>query len=129
MRMDGDDIVPGDAVFDIVYGPGIVHRVDAVQGVFYVRYGQYAAGYLPSGVNDRSRRRTLYWHDPVVFLPAKDARVWALMLRSFRALWAVLVRSPLLEVMATPSGPPGGGAPGGTATTAMPSMTETRDGP
>ncbi len=115
MKMDGDDIVPGDAVFDIVYGPGVVHRIDTVQGVFYVRYGQYAAGYLPSGVNDRSRRRTLYWHDPVVFLPAKDARVWALMLRSFRALWAVLVRSPLLEVLAqTPPGGPGGSTQGAT---------------
>jgi hypothetical protein len=94
---------------------GIVHRIDTVQGVFYVRYGQYAAGYLPSGVNDRSRRRTLYWHDPVVFLPAKDARVWALMLRSFRALWAVLVRSPLLEVLAqTPPGGPGGSTQGAT---------------
>jgi hypothetical protein len=111
MKMDGYDIVPGDAVFDIVYGPGVVHRVDTVQGAFYVRYGQYAAGYLPSGVNDRSRRRTLYWHDPVVFLPAKDARAWALMLRSFRALWAVLVRSPLLEVLVPP---PGGTTPGPT---------------
>jgi hypothetical protein len=109
MKMDGDDIVPGDAVFDIVYGPGIVQRIDPVQGVFYVRYGQYAAGYLPSGVNDRSRRRTLYWHDPVVFLPAKDVRVWSLMLRSFRALWAVLVRSPLLETLAQP---PAGGSEG-----------------
>lgn len=116
MRMDGYDIVPGDAVFDIVYGPGIVHRIDTVQGVFYVRYGQYAAGYLPSGVNDRSRRRTLYWHDPVVFLPAKNAHVWALMLRSFRAQWAVLVRSPLLEVLATQPEPPGGSSPGSTVT-------------
>lgn len=120
MKMDGDDIVPGDAVFDIVYGPGIVHRIDPVQGVFYVRYGQYAAGYLPSGVNDRSRRRTLYWHDPVVFLPAKNAQVWALMLRSFRALWAVLVRSPLLETL--PPAPPGG--PGGSTGSAV----ETGDG-
>jgi hypothetical protein len=123
MRMDGYDIVPGDVVFDIVYGPGIVHRIDTMQGVFYVRYGQYAAGYLPSGVNDRSRRRTLYWHDPVVFLPAKNAQVWALMLRSFRALWAVLVRSPLLEVLATQPGSPGDTTSGGT-----PTETETGDG-
>jgi len=36
--------------------------------------------------------------------------------RSFRALWAVLVRSPLLEVLATQPGPPGGITPSGTIT-------------
>jgi hypothetical protein len=100
MQMDGYEILPGDAVFDLIYGTGFVHRIDAPQDVFYVRFGNRSLGYRPSGVTDRTARRTLFWQDPMVFVPAKNAEVWLLALASFRALWAVLSRSPLVETVA-----------------------------
>lgn len=111
MKLDGEDLLPGDAVFDIVYGPGFVHRIDTHAQAFFVRFGNRSAGYRPDGVSDRAQRRTLYWQDPVVFVPAKSSAKWQLLLRMVRALWRTIERDPLVEVIAqTPPEEPGHGA-------------------
>lgn len=111
MKLDGEDILPGDAVFDIVYGPGYVHRIDNNTQAFFVRFGNRSAGYRPDGVSERAQRRTLYWQDPVVFVPAKSQAKWALLLRMTRALWRTIDRDPLIEVIARDAGEePGHGA-------------------
>lgn len=95
MKMDGYEVQAGDAVFDITFGHGTVHRIDSQNGVFHVRYGQRAIAYLPNGQSDRSSRRTLYWQDPVFFVPAKDSTAWRYMTEAFKAMWDVIVKSPL----------------------------------
>lgn len=111
MKMDGDDIQPGDAVFDIVYGPGFIHRIDTHAQAFFVRFGNRSAGYRPDGVSDRAQRRTLYWQDPVVFVPSKSQAKWQLLLRMVRALWRTIERDPLVEVIAQENVQGGGHGP------------------
>ncbi|MDR6384944.1 hypothetical protein [Paraburkholderia caribensis] len=79
MRLDGYDVTAGDAVYDLYFGDGRVHSVTA-DGHMVVTYGNRMFTYDGRGIGQHGRR-SLYWHNPVLVIPAKDEREWSLQKR------------------------------------------------
>lgn len=77
--LDGEPVVAGDSVYDMVWGPGSVLTVQ-MSGNFVVRFAGTRTGtYTPAGVNTRYPGRTLYWRNPVIVVPTKDEGRWTLI--------------------------------------------------
>jgi len=74
IQMDGFDVMLNDRVFDMARGYGTV--VEVRNDSFVVRFGNRLAAFSPAGVAARRSERTLYWHDPRVVVPAKNANDW-----------------------------------------------------
>lgn len=74
---DGDPLYVGDKLFDIV--DGIVTVVQIYDDRILLQVGGRATRTKPysyNGIAARRSSRTLYWHDPRVVVPRKDAHVW-----------------------------------------------------
>lgn len=74
---DGDPIYVGDKLFDIV--DGIVTVVQIYDDRILLQVGGRTTRTKPysfNGIAARRSSRTLYWHDPRVVVPRKDAHVW-----------------------------------------------------
>lgn len=86
-ELDGDEVVLGDTVFDVVYGTGTVKELLA-EGRFRVHFaGNKRFVYRSDGQRvDTSTRRTLYWHDPVIAIPAKDDISWTKLRQLAKAI-------------------------------------------
>jgi len=75
MQLDGFDVIVGDVVFDTAFGAGVVASLRDLNDRFEVRFGDSrSALYTTSGIGPAIQRRTLYWADPVAFIPSKDPR-------------------------------------------------------
>lgn len=73
--LDGYDVQRGDAVYDVAYGAGrVTHLAD--NGSITVTFGDGRQAGYTDGRTRRFPQRTLYWKDPVVAVPAKDATLW-----------------------------------------------------
>lgn len=112
--LDKDVINKGDRLYDLM--DGVVEVVD-VRGDTIVCAKQTSSGrpaltqYSAQGVKARARVRTLYWHDPIVAHPRKDARVWTSqarliknMIGSFTDFVTSAVMRPELELSITQTG-------------------------
>lgn len=76
MIFDGENISPGDKVFDVLYGDGVVQELLAADR-FLVRFGGGRTGaYAASGIGVRFTRKTLFWNDPIIVLPYKNNYQW-----------------------------------------------------
>jgi hypothetical protein len=79
VQMDGDTVVVGDTVFDIVYGPGAVEQLmpaDMFQVRFSSTTGTKSVSYKGTGKSNRFPTRTLYWKDPFLIAPTKNEARW-----------------------------------------------------
>jgi hypothetical protein len=75
MNLDGSPVNVNDSVYCTVLGPGTVMVAGAsTVGVQFASSGQLTQ-YDDGGIGPW-RRRTLYWADPVVFIPQKDQNKW-----------------------------------------------------
>jgi hypothetical protein len=72
--LDNSPITVGAKVFDLVHAWGEVTRVGT--NTFTVAFGQHQVAFSFSGIAQGAGRRTLYWHDPIVIAPPKDATTW-----------------------------------------------------
>lgn len=74
MQLDGEAVLVGDQVYDLVRGEGVVRELITAADMFSVqfpngrRFTYNQAGASAGGV------RTLFWSNPVVFTPAKGSR-------------------------------------------------------
>jgi hypothetical protein len=85
--LDNENIVVGDSVYDVVLGSGSVHQV-RVDGTFVVNFpgrGKLIV-YSALGTSRHNNMRTLYWHNPIVLVPAKAEQTWVKLGLMFRAL-------------------------------------------
>jgi hypothetical protein len=80
MLMDGDAIAVGDGVYDMLYGAGVVMEV-LPQDRFRVKFQSkpYGLVFASNGVGVRYSHRTLFWHDPIIVVPTKNAGLWGLI--------------------------------------------------
>jgi hypothetical protein len=83
LTMDDYDVIINDSVFDMERGYGVVVEVRA--DGFVVKFSSRLVFFAPNGVAARRKSRTLYWHDPRVVIPAKDADKWDNQRRAMRA--------------------------------------------
>lgn len=89
MKMDGYELLVGDGVYDVVFGPGKVDRVTEAEDRFWVIIGKRNECYDSKG-NGRFGCRTLYWRDPVIVPPHKDDAAWAQTSKVIKAVSAIL---------------------------------------
>ncbi|NML34525.1 hypothetical protein [Paraburkholderia antibiotica] len=76
MKLDGYDVDPGDLVYDLFFGDGIVRNLTA-DGRAVVAFGPRAFTYNESGVGQHGKR-SLYWHNPILLVPMKSETQWGL---------------------------------------------------
>lgn len=77
--LDGEPVIVGDTVYDMVWGPGSVTQLH-MSGNFVVRFGgTRTATFTSLGVNSRYPGRTLFWHDPIIVWPMKRESRWLLV--------------------------------------------------
>ncbi len=79
MKLDGFDVKVGDSVYDIVFGFGevVALHIDS-QDRFSVKFGSRRIQTYNEDGYGQFRRRTLYWHDPIVVIPAKQEGAWSI---------------------------------------------------
>lgn len=89
MRMDNELILPGDRVYDVVFGIGTVDKVLDGENRLWVALGNRIEAYDSNG-NGRFGVRTLYWHNPFIIAPHKSEAKWELMGRIIESVSNVL---------------------------------------
>lgn len=73
-KLDGEFVDIGDSVFDIINGRGTV--IESTTSTITVRFNNNRKmDFTPSGEYNKTRR--LFWHNPIVIAPDKDAERWA----------------------------------------------------
>jgi hypothetical protein len=75
MKMDGCDVLIGDRVQDVIFGAGVVDKINEDEGRFWVLMAGRNECYDSKG-NGRFGVRTLYWRDPIIVAPAKNETTW-----------------------------------------------------
>lgn len=90
-ELDGYEVNLGDTVFDVVYGMGTVKELlaDGRFRVYFAGKNRFVYGSDGRRV-DAKTRRTLYWHDPVIAVPAKDDISWTKLRQLATALIEVM---------------------------------------
>jgi hypothetical protein len=92
MIFDNDEIVVGDAVFDCVWGAGIVIHIQEAQDRITVNFGTREVAFSSNGVG-HFPNKTLYWKDPVGgFIPMKNDDTWAKFVQLRDAIATTLAR-------------------------------------
>ena len=89
MQMDGYSVQINDRVFDTQYGWGVVeqHLVDNRFVVGFTVGAKYLRHvYSTTGVGTRFKTRTLFWHDPIIVVPAKPDNGWLKIQQLCRAV-------------------------------------------
>jgi hypothetical protein len=75
MTLDGSEVEVGNPIYCTVLGPGTVELVNPSSvGVRFASSGQITQ-YETGGIGPW-RRRTLFWADPIVFVPPKNQDAW-----------------------------------------------------
>ena len=88
MKLDGFDVEPGDPVYDLFFGDGMVKSLTADDRAV-VQFGQRVFTYDSRGVGQHGRR-SLYWHNPIVLVPMKDDKGWSFQRRVNAAVAGVV---------------------------------------
>jgi hypothetical protein len=95
MNLDGSPVNAGDPLYCTVLGPGVAEVVGAsTVGVRFASSGQLTQ-YDDGGIGPW-RRRTLFWADPVVFIPPKNQNNWNYTKAMLLALRDFLIERGLL---------------------------------
>lgn len=75
--LDGEQVVVGDFLYDTQYGRGQVEQLLVDNRVVVLFSGLNRRHvYNSEGVGTRFHVRTLYWHDPIIVVPAKSDTGW-----------------------------------------------------
>lgn len=85
MKLDNEDILIGDRVYDVIFGMGTVDKIVEAENRFWVIFGNRNECYESTG-NGRFGVRTLYWHNPFIIAPHKKDASWELMGRIIEAI-------------------------------------------
>lgn len=76
MKLQGFDVNEGNSVYDLVFGYGLVRNV--TDDGFEVRFNDTRSiTYNSEGVG-QFKNPTLFWHNPIVLIPAKEDKTWSL---------------------------------------------------
>ncbi|MFZ1491126.1 MAG: hypothetical protein WAS51_14405 [Ilumatobacteraceae bacterium] len=89
MQMDGYPVLVNDRVYDTQYGWGEVEQLlvdNRAAVVFTVGSKSLRHVYDANGVGTRFKTRTLYWHDPIIAVPAKSDNGWTKIQQICRAV-------------------------------------------
>lgn len=80
MKLDGFEVKVGDTVYDLVLGSGVVVSLheDSAVNRFTVKFGEHRQLTFDEHGFCHHKFRTLYWHNPIIAIPAKDDVFWAL---------------------------------------------------
>lgn len=75
MQLDGFEVLVGDSVYDVAMGAGQVVSLRDLNDRFEVRFSDgRSCLFSTSGIGPFIQRRSLYWCDPVTFIPSKDPK-------------------------------------------------------
>ena len=80
MEFHGEDITPGDRVYDIVDGFATVSRIDAASKGVFVNFDSNSSRtvkYDGEGRRGGRAMSTLFWHNPVFCVPPKNGARWS----------------------------------------------------
>lgn len=75
MYLDGSYVEEGDAVYSVVYGPGLVYEVKETHYIVLFT-GKGKRTFSWNGVESGLRNKTLFWHDPIIVTPPKSIDRW-----------------------------------------------------
>lgn len=78
MYLDKEKVEVGDKVYDIKFGGGEVTDISESLNAFTVQFSDPSAQLIfkPDGRLNNAKRRTLYWHNPIVVIPTKGEKSW-----------------------------------------------------
>lgn len=77
MTFDNAEVKPGDGVYDVAYGQGVVTRIKEQEQRFDVVFGERQYSYDRGGIGYFRGRKTLFWRDPIErFIPSRDNATW-----------------------------------------------------
>lgn len=82
---DGDPISVGDRLFEMNEGSVTVIQLYSDRILVSVP-GKGSRSYSYGGVLAGSSRKSLFWHDPFVLIPRKDAKAWSVQRSTLRAM-------------------------------------------
>jgi len=91
--MDGAVVVVGDRVHDTAFGAGVVTETRIDHRFVVLFGGNRRAVYSGTGHTRELVARTLFWHDPAIVPPPKDAVRWS---RTQRLIQVILQELQLL---------------------------------
>lgn len=99
--LHGDPVAIGDHVHDILRGVGVVELLRA-DGRIEVRFSAHRSlrVFTPDGRTGAREPITLYWHDPIVFMPIKDEAAYLAQREILSVVRAAMARA-LIEGRAT----------------------------
>ena len=82
-RLDNEFVEIGDEVFDIINGSGRV--VDSTSSTIVVRFtNNRKMSFTQDGYYNGTRR--IFWHNPIIIAPEKDAASWEALTISIAGL-------------------------------------------
>ena len=89
MRLDGEDIIVGDSVYDLGFGSG---KVIEVGDKIRVRFNslKQTFSYDGRGMRRAVKMRQLYFHNPIIAVPAKDDKDFSIICDNAKALTSIL---------------------------------------
>lgn len=75
MNLDGSTVEVGDSLYCTVLGPGTAEIVGSSSVAMRFASSGQLTQYHTGGIGPW-RRRTLFWADPIVFIPPKNQDTW-----------------------------------------------------
>lgn len=75
-KLDGHEVKVGDLVIDLILGGGTVEELTSNNSMRVAFEGGRVFSFDDGVRTNSGQRRTLFWHDPVIVQPPKDAAVW-----------------------------------------------------
>lgn len=75
--LDSYPMAVGDTVHDVVMGVGIVSNIGS--DFAEVRFNNRTLTYRDGCTSNLYGRKTLYWHNPVITIPPRNAGRWSFM--------------------------------------------------
>lgn len=87
-KINGENVATGDKVYDVAQGYGVV--VSTMFNTIQVHFNTNVRITFDSEGNYGGVRR-LYWHNPVVIEPSKNAAVWETLSTIMASIYKLLV--------------------------------------
>jgi hypothetical protein len=85
--MDGKTLQKNDAVYDLLYGDGVVLTVTPS---IYVKFARVNQSYDESGFNLHWKLKTLFWHKPIITPVPHDMKHYSFLRDAVEKITAVV---------------------------------------
>lgn len=93
MKMDSEEVLRGDNVYDIIFGAGEVYEINEQEGKFFVDFGGRNNAYNSRG-ESHFPMRTLYWQNPIHnYAPMKNSQRWQHYCELRESILGIVLRS------------------------------------